>query len=472
VSEADPPDGQADQPTSESAGREVARPEGDGGSAGPGPARGAPVPRRRVITVGIAALVVVAVTSSLWMGLGDDAPLEYPPLRRNADAYQGLGVWIDVHDDSLLDDPRGTVEAMLQRGVRTIYLETSNYDRSEDIYRPAAQSEFIDAAHEHGIDVVAWYLPGLDDLNRDLRRSLAAIRFESPQGQRFDGFAMDIESTVVDKIGERNRALARLSQRLRETVGDDYTLGGIIPSPVGLATPFTGYWPNFPYETVAAYYDVVLPMAYSSYRAHGLAETHDYIAECFRILREGSGDPSIPVHIIGGLARSYTQKETQGFVDAAREYGALGASIYDLATTNADSWPELEEAPMNPPQWPPLPVALGSRYATRPMGNIGRGEDRTHPKEVYFSLGPVPGTASVSFELFGSPSNKVQLFVNDRDVSDLSSRAVGIDWGPRQDIAVPKRLWNPEGENLIRFEAPGDWPNWSTWGVRAVEVGP
>lgn len=467
MSETDPPD----EPGSGSAGPEVVSSEAGDGTGAPALARSGPGPRTRVIAVGVVAIVVAAATASLWLAMRGDGALEYPPLRRNADAYQGLGVWVDVHDDSLLDDPRGTVEAILQRGVRTIYLETSNYGRSEDIYRPAAQSEFIDAAHEHGIDVVAWYLPGLDDLNRDLRRSLAAIRFETPQGQRFDGFAMDIESTVVRKIGERNRALTRLSQRLREEVGEDYTLGGIIPSPVGLATPFTGYWPNFPYETVATYYDVVLPMAYSSYRAHGQAETHDYIAECFQILREASGDSSIPVHIIGGLARSYTQKETQGFINAAREYGALGASVYDLATTNADSWSALEEAPMNPPQWPSMPVALGSRYATRSMGNIGGGEDRTHPKEVYFSLGSVPSPASVSFELFGLPSNKVQLFVNDRHVSDLSSRAVGIDWGPRQDIPVPKRLWNPDGENLIRFEAPGDWPNWSTWGVRAVEVG-
>lgn len=426
-------------------------------------------------------IIVVATLVGLAVGL---AAMAYfpgsvfhtsPPLRRDAAVYQGLGVWIDVHDDVLLDDPQGTVEVAASHEVRTIYLETSNYGRSEDVYRPDAQSEIIEAAHDRGIAVVAWYLPGLDDLQRDLRRSLAAIEFQTPSGERFDGFAMDVEATVVRDIGERNQALRKLSTKLRKAVGD-YTLGGIIPSPVGLATPFTGFWPNFPYFTVAANYDVILPMAYSSYRAHGRDETYDYIAECFRILREETGDPSIPVHIIGGIAQTYSSKETEGFISAARVHGALGASIYDMATTNAESWTSLEQAPMNPPQWPPLPVGLNADEASAALGNIPTG-DRTHPKEVFYLLGPVSGAPSVSFELFGAPagqdehSSKVQLSVNDHRVADLEPTAGASPWEGPQRVDVPRRYWNEEEDNVISFTANGDWPDWSTWGVREVEVG-
>ena len=426
-------------------------------------------------------IIAVAMLTVLALGLAAMAYLPgrvfhtSPPLRRDAAVYQGLGVWIDVHDDALLDDPQGTVEVAASHEVRTIYLETSNYGRGEDIYRPDAQSAIIEAAHDRGIAVVAWYLPGLDDLQRDLRRSLAAIEFETPSGERFDGFAMDIEATVVRDIGERNQALRKLSGKLRKAVGD-YTLGGIIPSPVGLATPFTGFWPNFPYFTVASNYDVMLPMAYSSYRAHGRDETYDYITECFRILREETGDPSIPVHIIGGIAQTYSAKETQGFISAARVHGALGASIYDMATTNAESWPSLEQAPMNPPQWPPLPVLLGSSEAADPQGNIPGG-DRTHPKEVFYTTGPVRGAPAISFELLRAPAGedehswKVQLSVNGHRVTDFGPTTGSSPWEGSQRVDVPRRFWNAGGDNVINFIANGNWPDWSTWGVREVEVG-
>ena len=59
--------------------------------------------------------------------------------------------------------------------------------------------------------VVAWYLPTLVDQGKDQRRALGAIRFRTPLGQSFDGFALDIESPAVHTVSIRNARLLAVS---------------------------------------------------------------------------------------------------------------------------------------------------------------------------------------------------------------------------------------------------------------------
>jgi hypothetical protein len=63
--------------------------------------------------------------------------------------------------------------------------------------------------------IVAWYVPSFANPARDQRRSLAAIRFRTAGGERFDSFALDIESSVVKAAGLRNARLLQLSRQLR-----------------------------------------------------------------------------------------------------------------------------------------------------------------------------------------------------------------------------------------------------------------
>ncbi|HSI29748.1 MAG TPA: hypothetical protein VK951_00345, partial [Miltoncostaeaceae bacterium] len=182
--------------------------------------------------------------------------------------YRGLGTWIDIYDDAQLKAPEATVDRIQARGVRTIYLETANFKQSQDVVRADRLSRLLDAAHARGIAVVAWYLPSFQAGGRDLRRSLAAIRFRSAGGQAFDSFALDIEWSGVRSVALRNRRALDLSRRLREAVGPDYALGAIIPNPRGMELR-RDYWQPFPYAELAARYDVFVPMVYSTYRGDG-----------------------------------------------------------------------------------------------------------------------------------------------------------------------------------------------------------
>ncbi len=285
---------------------------------------------------GLARVLLVAAVLCLAVPAGAAEP-------RDTSAYQGLGTWVDIWDGAQWAKPEAAVARMRDLGVTTLYLETSNYSQAVDLLRPAALGRFVDAAHANGIRIVAWYLPSLANVTRDLRRSLAAVRFRSPKGEPFDSFALDIEAKVVPSAAKRSVRLLGLSRALRKAVGPDYPLGAIIPSPRGMQLR-PDYWPRFPYAGLARSYDVFMPMGYFTYRYKTAAATRAYTKANLEILRAETGDEALAVHAVGGLAGPATVAQVRAFATAAADEGALGASLYDYATTSAAQWRALSAA--------------------------------------------------------------------------------------------------------------------------------
>jgi hypothetical protein len=254
--------------------------------------------------------------------------------------YAGLGTWLDIYaSKSAWREPGREVAAMARDGAKTLYLETGNYRQSVDVIRRRAQGRFIDAAHAAGLRVVAWYLPSFAKPRQDERRALAAIHFQSPSGEHFDGFALDIEATLVRGIALRNRRLLQLSTRLRSAVGPNYALGAITPSPIGMSP---SYWPRIPYRHLSRFYDVFLPMAYSTDRGvRGSKATLAYLSATVAAVRTRTGDPDIPVHLIGGLSGAMGSTETAGFMRAVADCAPLGYSLYAFPTTPRAAWTAL-----------------------------------------------------------------------------------------------------------------------------------
>jgi hypothetical protein len=189
--------------------------------------------------------------------------------------------------------------------------------------------------------VVAWYLPSFDNPAQDARRALAAIRFRSSTGQRFDSFALDIEAGFVKPVALRNQRLLRLSARLRAVAGSRYSLGAIVPSSVGMRR-HPRYWPRFPYRPLARYYDVFLPMAYfTDAGVHGSKPSRAYLAANVRDIRIRTGNPNEPIHLIGGIAGSMGAKETAGFMHAVADCALLGYSLYEFPITSRSAWKAL-----------------------------------------------------------------------------------------------------------------------------------
>ncbi len=284
----------------------------------------------------LAAAVVSAVLLAPAAGAGGSPP--------GHSAYAGLGTWLDIYATPYWTHPRREVAAMARVGVRTLYLQTGNYEQRADLVRPQALGRFIHAAHAAGMRVVAWYLPSFLYPKQDARRALAAIRFRSAKGEHFDSFALDIEASLVRSVPLRSTRLLQLSARLRAAIGPRYPLGAIIPSPVGIRRHPT-YWPHFPYRSLARFYDVFLPMAYSTYHAHGVEATRAYNAADIAIIRSRTGKPHVPIHLIGGLANAMGAREIAGFMGAVGDCEPLGYSLYAFSVTRQSTWKALVAPP-------------------------------------------------------------------------------------------------------------------------------
>jgi hypothetical protein len=280
----------------------------------------------------VLAVVAAVGASAAASGRAQEGP--------DLSVYMGLATWVDLYDPHVLARPEAAVAAMAKRGVGTLFLETSNYHQRQDIVRPDRVGRFVEAAHAHGLAIVAWYVPSFANLARDTRRSLAALNFRSRGDEQFDSFALDIEATVVRSVRVRTARLVALSTRLRAAF-PDLTLGAIVPAPSGMQR-LPWYWPGFPFEDLAENFDVFLPMGYFTYRSHRPRFSNVYTRLNISLLREATGNPALPVHAIGGLARDATPTQVREFLKAARAGHVLGSSLYDFADTTPRQWAALQ----------------------------------------------------------------------------------------------------------------------------------
>jgi hypothetical protein len=273
----------------------------------------------------------------------------------NIDVYRGLGAWVDIYDETL--DVSAAVDEMSRRGVKVLYLETNNWrSRGDgtgpcaagpdvDILFPDIVTNYLDRAHAKGIRVVGWYLPGFGNVERDIKRSLAAINFSTPSGNRFDGFAADIETrgefgcqgVTGDDVRQRfNAGIIEYSNRLRASVGGDKVLGAIVVDAKNNERA-PARWEGFPWGEIAKNYQVVMPMAYWTAAPDNAGcpgadlDTASYMKQVVEKTQALMGT-SRPLAPIGGIADCITAAETAGYVAAMKAVGAIGASLYDYRT--------------------------------------------------------------------------------------------------------------------------------------------
>ncbi len=261
----------------------------------------------------------------------DVAPLAIDPRLL---PFAGLATWIDLYDVGLT--PADQVGVAAANGVQAIYVQSARFNSPAEIHDPARLGEVIEAAHDHGISVMVWYLPDFVDPERDLLRSMHAMAFVSPRGDRPDAFGLDIESSELPDVPERSRRLLWMSQELRSWVGPGYPMAAITLPPLLLELN-TRWWPGFPYAELRPYYDVLIPMSYSSYRGQDAAITYSWNLANVQRVRELAGDPTLPVHLAGGIADRLPAVES--FLQAGIDGGVLGGSLYDLHTTPPAAWP-------------------------------------------------------------------------------------------------------------------------------------
>jgi hypothetical protein len=411
---------------------------------------------RVVAFAAVAALVVTLLSAADGRGPGPMVPaLRQHP---NLAPFQGMGVWIDLYDDWAWKHPAAAVADVAAHGARTLYLETSNFNRPFPFADKEGVATFVDAANAEGIQIVAWYLPNFLDVGRDADRSKAAIRFRTDAGNAFDGFALDIEAADVAKAATRTSRLLDLSAQLRTFAGPTYPLGAIIPSPRGIVV-HKGYWPHFPYADLAATYDVLMPMSYFTWHHPTGDSTHLYLTQNIRIIRREVGSDQVPIHVIGGIAQDASLAQAQAFVDVLRERGVIGGSYYTYTGVDDAEWAVLQQIWTNQVESPAMPVAPGAAE----LGNI-TGSDTTHATGVVYSVGGFTGDRTLTYDAFDAQDGEITVYVDWVAVATVPAGPDG-DWSGPQQLLIPDDLLVDGQTNTIAF-VPSD-PT-GTWGVRGV----
>ena len=229
--------------------------------------------------------------------------------------FKGLGTWVDVYDWSVTftkgqptvspDD----VDRMAATGVQTLYIQAARADTPEDVLEADRLRAIVDRARSHHMVVVGWFLPYLTDPANDLRHLQAIAAFG------FDGVGVDIESTDVKDVNDRNQRLIDLSTQFR-SAAPGVPLAAIVLPPVILEVVNPSYWPNFPWREITPFYDVWMPMAYWTNRsqASGYRDAYRYTSENVVRLRNDLGLPAAPVNPIGGIADEGTPGDDDGFL--------------------------------------------------------------------------------------------------------------------------------------------------------------
>ena len=257
--------------------------------------------------------------------------------------YRGLGTWASLYTWSRTvtnsnNPPVGSaaIDRMAALGVQTLFIQTAFADSQDAVVDQDLLVDLINRAHARGMRAVVWYLPTLVDTNRDMWHLMAAAALPA------DGLAVDVEARNVQDVNDRNQRLVGLSSALRQSL-PGRVLGAIVVAPVVMDVINPNFWPGFPWEQLAPYYDIWLPMSYWTGRttASGYKDGYRYTFDDIRLLRDHVKQPSAPVHTIGGTSDQVLGGDVDGMVRAAAEQGALGGSLYDYNKTTDDIWPHL-----------------------------------------------------------------------------------------------------------------------------------
>ena len=241
--------------------------------------------------------------------------------------FAGTGLWVDIYDETI-KDPQFVVDEAVAHGIHTIYVETSNYHSPADVMYPDQIREMISLAHANSIKVVPWYLPGYRNIALDRRRFAAAVNVGG--ADPIDGLGVDIEADIVRNRQLRANRAAAMVKWLRATY-PDLPMAGIVPRDA------LAWWRIFPYATIRANTDAMLPMCYTS-RYLTPAQTTAMAAACVTTIREQTGDPAAPVHVIAGVTDFLKPRLLIAAARGAKSAGAMGFSLYNLETTTPAGW--------------------------------------------------------------------------------------------------------------------------------------
>jgi hypothetical protein len=248
----------------------------------------------------------------------------------------GTGMWIYQWGKSNHGKAHSVVARARSVGLTTLFVRTGS---SHDGFTGAKVLRALLPATAHtDVHVVAWDFPELRHPVKDARRMARAASFNRGRGLHVAAVAPDIETPAE---GTRTSA-ARVRTYLK-------TLRRLLPKDVAILT--TVPWPSssrrgrYPYATVAAHSDALLPMAYWYNNAPSLVTNRSvrFLSQFHKPVQpvgqgyDGKADvPSLP--------HNNLRKQVPAFLRAARSLHVSAVSLWSWQSAPKVTWSALARA--------------------------------------------------------------------------------------------------------------------------------
>ena len=252
----------------------------------------------------------------------------------------GKGMWLTL-GTTTGNDPDVVIRAAQRNGISHLYLEAAISPLG--FHGKQVVGPLVDAAHRHGMTIVAWVYPYLYDVAADVALTRQVAGFRTPSGQRFDGVAADVERDVY------LWNVRAYSQLVRYYLGPSYLLVGVTYPPQS--------FPTFPFGEMARSYNVLAPMDYwhqtktetgldYGHMRYGYDYGYRYALDSIRAIR--ATGVHVPIAPIGQTFDDFgrlemgphapSQAEITGFLQGSRAGGAIGASFFQWMTATDSEW--------------------------------------------------------------------------------------------------------------------------------------
>ncbi|MCU1588591.1 MAG: Peptidoglycan-binding domain 1 protein [Frankiales bacterium] len=244
------------------------------------------------------------------------APVPVLGKAQSLSAVQGKGLWATPWAKTDVD-ARALVAQARRTGVHSLWIRTGG--SRQGYYGNHFLGELVPRAHAAGIAVIAWDFPFLSDPVADARRAHAAL------ATGIDAFSPDVESAAEGTYATPRRLAVYLSLVRR--------WAGARPVVATVPRPSKQRW-TYPYASFVPYADVFAPMVYWSCKEPGTL-VRDSVNKLKRMLPVAPIGQAYDMGGEGGRTGTPSRFETLRFLDAARRWGGIGASLWTVEEAGA-----------------------------------------------------------------------------------------------------------------------------------------
>lgn len=263
-------------------------------------------------------------------------------------AAAGKGMWLKnfVPHHS---DVGAIVQAAKLAGISHLYVEVAF--PSGGFFGQETLNRLLPVAHGAGIKVISTIYDPLEHLSTEIRLAAQVAQYKTPGGDQADGIAIDMENDA-NPATINSRTAFEYGQMVRALVGPKMLMVANVIPPISHA-PYA-----YPYEAIAASWNVISPMDYWHHdpqHAYSADDARTYLTASLTALRAAIG-PGFPIEELGQMYDMTTDPygsvggtgapsaaEITADLRAARQLGCIGATYYTWQTATQAEWQALSD---------------------------------------------------------------------------------------------------------------------------------